>query len=102
MSNIQVLYIMAFILETCIQSAKSNNDNNNHKNESMDGKEIVRKEERKKKENARHVGHTLELIVDDQLRNELDETKHVDGLGKGRNNERVPSSVGPIFVEKRN
>lgn len=48
------------------------------------------------------MGHTLELIVDDQLRNELDETKHVDGLGKGRNNERVPSSVGPIFVEERN
>lgn len=43
------------------------------------------------------MGHALELIVDDQLRNELDETKHVDSLGEGRNNERIPSSVRPIF-----
>lgn len=38
---------MAFILETCIQSAKSNS--NNKKNESTGRKEIARKKERKKK-----------------------------------------------------
>lgn len=41
-----------------------------------------------------HMSDTLELVVDDQLRHELDETKHVNGLSQGRDDERVPSSVG--------
>lgn len=63
----------------------------------MNGQKGNCKEEGKEEKNTRHVGHALELIVDDQLRNELDETKHVDSLGEGRNNERIPSSVRPIF-----
>lgn len=55
-----------------------------------------RKKESKEKKNIRHVSYALELIVDNQLRNELDEAKHVNGLGKGRDDERVPSSVSPI------
>lgn len=42
------------------------------------------------------MGYALELIVDDQLRNELNEAKHVNSLGKGRDDERIPSSVSPI------
>lgn len=44
--------------------------------------------------NSRHVGHTLQLVVDDQLGNELDKTKHVDSLSEGGYDERIPTSVG--------
>ena len=39
------------------------------------------------------MSDTLQLVIDDQLRNKLDETKHVNSLSKGGDDERVPSSV---------
>ena len=39
------------------------------------------------------MSDTLQLVIDNQLRNELDETKHVNRLSKGGYDERVPSSV---------
>jgi hypothetical protein len=42
------------------------------------------------------VRNTLELVVDDQLRDELDEAEHVDGLSQSRDDERVPPSVSPV------
>ena len=42
------------------------------------------------------MSHTLQLVVDDQLRNKLDETKHVDSLSEGSDDERVPSSVSLV------
>lgn len=43
-----------------------------------------------------HMGHTLQLVIDDQLRNKLDETKHVDSLSEGSDDERVPSSMSLV------
>ena len=39
------------------------------------------------------MSDTLQLVIDNQLGNELDETKHVNSLSKGGDDERVPSSV---------
>jgi hypothetical protein len=43
-----------------------------------------------------HMGHTLQLVIDDQLRNKLDETKHVDCLSEGSDDERIPSSMSLV------
>lgn len=45
---------------------------------------------------SRHVRYTLELVIDDQLRDELDKTKHVDCLREGRHDERVPRAVRTV------
>jgi hypothetical protein len=44
----------------------------------------------------RHVSDTLQLVIDDQLGYELDETKHVNRLSESSDDERVPSSVSLI------
>jgi hypothetical protein len=43
-----------------------------------------------------HVSDTLELVVDDQLRDKLDETEHVDSLSQRGDDKRIPSSVGLV------
>jgi hypothetical protein len=43
-----------------------------------------------------HMSNTLQLVIDNQLGYKLDETKHVDSLSKGGNDERVPSSVSLV------
>ena len=43
---------------------------------------------------------TLEFVIDDQLRDELDKAKHVDSLGQGGDDERVPAAMGPKLVRQ--
>jgi hypothetical protein len=42
------------------------------------------------------MSNTLQLVIDNQLGYELDETKHVDSLSEGGDDERVPSSVSLV------
>jgi hypothetical protein len=42
------------------------------------------------------MSDTLQLVVDDQLRNKLDESKHVNSLCEGSDDERIPSSMGLV------
>lgn len=49
--------------------------------------------------NSRHVRNTLQFVIDDELRDELDESKHVDCLSEGGDDERVPASVCPFRSE---
>lgn len=44
----------------------------------------------------RHVSDALELVVDDQLRDELDKSSHVDGLSRRRDDERIPAPMGLV------
>jgi hypothetical protein len=42
------------------------------------------------------MSDTFQLVIDNQLGYKLDETKHVDSLSKGSNDERVPSSMSLV------
>lgn len=46
-------------------------------------------------QDSRHMSDTLELVVDDKLRDKLDKAEHVNRLRESGDDERVPSSVGP-------
>lgn len=42
------------------------------------------------------MSNTLQFVIDNQLGYKLDETKHVDRLSEGGNDERVPSSMSLV------
>lgn len=41
------------------------------------------------------MGDALQLVIDDQLRDELDKAEHVNSLGEGGHDERVPTAMSP-------
>jgi len=49
----------------------------------------------------RDMRDTFQLIVDDQLRDELNEAEHVDCLSECCHDERIPSAMCPVSISGR-
>jgi len=62
---------------------------------------VGERERERERDGTDHVSDGLELVVDDELRNELHESEHVDRLSESRHHEGVPSSVGSAKRDER-